>query len=197
MQTTMMKGLEVAITNIRSRNAISIYMRRSVGTTTTTPNGGCASSLNCARALIKAHEGDAFGDLLQCDVTTLQGIGPKHQEQLHSLRLKTIDDLANYKFFHLAKAISVLAETEQDDSRLAEARLNINKGLDKAFEKQSFREIVNAPVSALQGVSDKAGETWAHMGVRTVGDLARFKYCAWAHAMQTAAKYEQNTIDEP
>jgi hypothetical protein len=29
------------------------------------------------------------------------------------------------------------------------------------------------------------------MGVRTVGDLAKFKYCKWAEAMQIAAKYEE------
>ena len=148
-------------------------------------------TLNCATALIKAHEKGSLSSVLELDVTTLQGIGPKHQEQLHKLHLKTVADLANYKFFHLAKAICVLAETEQDGGRLPETSMNINKGVDKAYENRSLREIAQAPVSALQGISQEAGETLTHVGVRTVQDLASFKFCRWAEAMQTAAKYEQ------
>ena len=32
--------------------------------------------------------------------------------------------------------------------------MNINKAVDKAFEGKSLRELANAPVSALQGVSE-------------------------------------------
>lgn len=152
-------------------------------------------TLNCAKALVKAHEGDAFGAILPLDVTTLQGIGPKHQAQLHKLRLKTVSDLANYKYYHLAKAICVLAETEDEpDGRLAAdntAMMNINLGVDKAYESWTFTALTAAPVAALQGLSAAAGETFGHVGVKTVADLAKWKYCAWAEAMQTAAKYEQ------
>lgn len=147
--------------------------------------------MNCARALVKAHETKSFQAVLPLDVTTLQGIGPKHKEKLHTLRLKSIQDLANYKFYHLAKAIVVLAETELDDGRLDGTHLNVNKGVDKAYESQSLRAIVDSPVSALQGLTKDAGEVFRHLGVKTVGDLANFKYCKWAEAMQTAAKYEE------
>eukprot|EP00977_Amphora_coffeiformis_P008309 scaffold1878_cov170-Amphora_coffeaeformis.AAC.22 len=124
------------------------------------------------------------------DVTTLQGIGPKHQEQLYELRIQTVADLANFKYFHLAKAITVLAEQEEDDGRHSDAQMNIDKGVDKAYENKSFRDIAKAPVSALQGLTDEAGETFKQLGVKTVEDLGRFKFCSWAEAMQTAAKFE-------
>lgn len=183
------------------------------------PPSKTTKKMNCGKALIKAHESDSFASILPLDVTTLQGIGPKHQEQLHSLRLKTVQDLANYKFFHMAKALVALAETEQDEdsngkkdekendgeyqkeqqqqsqpqeSFPAIKKLNVNKAVDKAYETQSFRDIVQAPVSALQGITDEtARNVWRHLGVKTVGDLAKFKYCVWAEAMQTAAKYEE------
>lgn len=148
-------------------------------------------TLNCAKALIKQNEIGSFKTVLTMDVTTLQGIGPKHQEKLHQLKIKTVADLANYKFYHLAKAIQVLSETEEDDGRLADAEMNINKGVDKAFESHSFRDIAKAPVSAMQGLTDEAGETLKHLGVKTVADLGRFKFCQWAEAMQTAAKFEK------
>jgi hypothetical protein len=91
----------------------------------------------------------------------------------------------------LAKAIVVLAETEVNEGRLVDSKLNINKGVDKAYENMSLGQLVQAPVDALQGLSEKAGERLQTMGVRTVGDLAKFKYCKWAEAMQIAAKYEE------
>ena len=94
---------------------------------------------------------------------------------------------------HLSKAICVLAQTEQQDGgRLSETAMNINKVVDKAYENLTFHEIAQAPVAALQGLSQEAGETFAHMGVKTVQDLGTWKYCEWAEAIQTASKYEQD-----
>jgi hypothetical protein len=89
------------------------------------------------------------------------------------------------------RRLRTLAETEEENGRLLDAAMNINKGVDKAYESQSLREIVKAPVAALQGISEDAGGVWKQLGVRTVGDLARFKYCMWAEAMETSAKFEE------
>jgi len=164
--------------------------------------------MNCNDALKKQDEVLSFTELSQKPVTTLQGIGPVHQGQLADLRLHTIADLANYKFFHLARAIATLQSVEEaggrqvDDNNAAEDGdddddhvpyhvLNLNKGLDKAYETWSLTELMDAPVAALQGLTDEAGETWKHLGVKTIGDLAECKYCLWAEALQTAAKFEE------
>lgn len=68
--------------------------------------------------------------------------------------------------------------------------MNVNKMVDKAYETKTLKEIVEAPAAALQGLSDAAGELLEDLGVKTVGDLATFKYCRWAEAIVVAAQYE-------
>jgi hypothetical protein len=63
---------------------------------------------------------------------------------------------------------------------------NIDKFLDKAFEQHEFADLVNAPVSALEGVSDADGEALAKaLGIKTIGDLATNKFVLWAQAITT------------
>jgi hypothetical protein len=104
--------------------------------------------------------------------------------------LKTIQQLADYKFFHLSRSIVTLSKVEEDGGRLDETLMNIDKGLDKAFETKPFKELIDQPVHILQGISPKAGETLASLGVKTVQDLASFKYCQLAESIVVAAKFE-------
>jgi len=70
--------------------------------------------------------------------------------------------------------------------------MNINIALDKAYEGKSFKELVDAPVAALAGISDKDAELLkSAFGVKTVGDLAKLKYVAWAQAIVTLAETEE------
>jgi hypothetical protein len=174
----------------------------STSTDTTTATGNTTTwsehRLNCGRALVKAAEVSNFKDLCQQPATTLQGIGPKHGAKLQQVGLHTIQDLANYRFFHLAAAIQTLAETEQEGGRLELAVMNMDKGLDKDHEKQSFQEILKSPVHCLQGISEqKAADVWKPLGVVTVQDLATLKYFRWAQAIVTAAKFEQIDVPTP
>lgn len=147
--------------------------------------------LNIENALKKAHEGETFTELSKHgSVAVLQGIGPVHSEALDQLGLKSIQKLASYKYYHMAKAITNLAGSESD-FRPEESMMNINKGLDKEFETRSLQEIVEAPVSALQGISDKKEGLLRNVGVNTVGDLAEFKYCKWAESIVELSKYEE------
>jgi len=53
----------------------------------------------------------------------------------------------------------------------------LDKALDKAFESSSVAEILDAPVSALAGVSDgDADHLAAAFGIKTVRDLGTNKY---------------------
>ena len=70
--------------------------------------------------------------------------------------------------------------------------MNINKAVDKAYEKKSFKEIVDAPVDALQGVSEKDAELLKQaFNIKTVRDLANLKYSKWARAIVTLADTEE------
>jgi len=65
----------------------------------------------------------------------------------------------------------------------------IEKFVDKAYEQMSFAELANAPVAALQGVSEADGEALkAALGIKTIGDLATNKFVLWAQAINTLSK---------
>mmetsp|Transcript_21083 Transcript_21083/g.50114 ORF Transcript_21083/g.50114 Transcript_21083/m.50114 type:complete len:269 (+) Transcript_21083:1-807(+) len=149
--------------------------------------------LNINHAVKKSDEGHYFHDLVDSSVSTLQGIGPKHLEQLETLGLKTIHQLGQYKYFQLARAIQTLATAEEPGRRSESSTMNINKGLDKAYEHLSLKEMLDLPVHAIQGITEtKSNEIWtAGLGVKTIGDLAEFKYCKWAEAVVVASKFEE------
>ncbi|MEE1790852.1 hypothetical protein PUR28_08740 [Streptomyces sp. BE308] len=64
------------------------------------------------------------------------------------------------------------------------ASIDLDKVLDKAWADKSLPEILDAPVSALKGVSDRGGELLQEaFGVKTVADLAELKYARWAQAL--------------
>ena len=70
--------------------------------------------------------------------------------------------------------------------------MNINKCLDKAYEKKPLKELVNAPVSALQGVSEGDEELLKKaFNVKTIGDFAKLKYVKWAQAICVLADGEE------
>jgi hypothetical protein len=53
----------------------------------------------------------------------------------------------------------------------------LTKLLDKAYEEKSVDEIVNAPVSALSGVSENDAKLLQEaFNIKTVGDLGRNKF---------------------
>ena len=61
--------------------------------------------------------------------------------------------------------------------------------LDKAYEGTPVEELVSAPVSALQGVSDGDAEHLkAAFGISTIGDLGTNKYFLWAQSIAKLAE---------
>ena len=66
---------------------------------------------------------------------------------------------------------------------------NVAQYVDKAYEDKDFTEIANAPVSALQGVSDADADALQKaLGIKTVHDLATNKFVLWAQAINVLAK---------
>ncbi|MCX7999139.1 MAG: hypothetical protein N3A69_09350 [Leptospiraceae bacterium] len=70
--------------------------------------------------------------------------------------------------------------------------MNINFAVDKAYEKKTLKEIADAPVEALQGVSPTDAQKLKEaFNIKTVRDLAKLKYFHWANAIVTLADTEQ------
>lgn len=69
--------------------------------------------------------------------------------------------------------------------------MNISNAVDKAYEGKSLKEILQSPVSALQGVSEGDEEKLkAAFNIKTVEDLANCKYFLWARAIHILADAE-------
>jgi hypothetical protein len=66
---------------------------------------------------------------------------------------------------------------------------NLDKVLDKAYEGQSLTELVQAPVAALSGVTDKDATLLQEaFNIKTIGDLGRNKYFRTAAALVDLAE---------
>jgi hypothetical protein len=66
---------------------------------------------------------------------------------------------------------------------------DISKILDKAYEDKAFSELINAPVSALQGVSESDAQHLKDaFGIDTIRELATNKFVLWAQAINVLAK---------
>lgn len=69
--------------------------------------------------------------------------------------------------------------------------MNLNKALDKAYEGKSLKELADAPVAALAGVSDADAELLLKaFNVKTIRDLAQLKYVRWAQGIVSLADGE-------
>jgi len=148
-------------------------------------------TLNISEAVMKGDEATSFAGLVGKSVSTMQGIGPKSTEVAEHLGLNTVQDLAEYKYWKWARAIKYLAETETEGGRLEGSMMNVDKMVDKAYETKSLKEILASPIAALQGLSDGAGALLGELKVKTVDDLAIFKYCRWAEAIVVASTQEE------
>jgi hypothetical protein len=66
---------------------------------------------------------------------------------------------------------------------------NLAHILDKAFEGKELAELADAPVSALEGVSEAdAAALKSAFGIVTIRDLATNKFVLWAQGITNLAK---------
>jgi hypothetical protein len=75
--------------------------------------------------------------------------------------------------------------------------MNIDTIVDKAYHGKSFRDLAEAPVSALHGVSEADAKALDKaFGVRTINDLAGLPAVKWATAIAILAEHEHDTPAE-
>ncbi|KAI8464126.1 MAG: hypothetical protein J3K34DRAFT_126978 [Monoraphidium minutum] len=147
--------------------------------------------INFSNCVDKAHEGKALKDIIKLPPGALQGLKEgTADEMLGKLGVKSIESLAKWKHYRLARAIAVLADGEVPGKRPDGAASNIHRGIVKAYEGKSFAELLDAPPSAMQGLAAWTDETLAALRVKNIRDLAQWKYALWAEALTTAAEFE-------
>jgi len=69
-------------------------------------------------------------------------------------------------------------------------RLNINKAVIKEFEGKSLKEILDAPISAIQGLGDAVVAPMEELGLKTVRDVGTWRFYLLARAIVTLAEKE-------
>lgn len=75
--------------------------------------------------------------------------------------------------------------------------MNIEMIVDDQFKTKCFRELVEAPISALRGVSVKDARALSQaFGVNTIGELADLRFVKWANAIKTLAEQETDTKEQ-
>jgi hypothetical protein len=75
--------------------------------------------------------------------------------------------------------------------------MNIQTIVDDSFKSKSFRELVEAPISALRGVSTSDARALSQaFGVNTIGELADLRFVKWANAIKTLAVEETDTKEQ-
>jgi hypothetical protein len=71
--------------------------------------------------------------------------------------------------------------------------MNINNAVDKAYEEKSLTELADAPIAALQGVSDRQAQLLQEaFRIKTIRQLANLKYVRWAQAIVALASTEED-----
>ena len=149
-----------------------------------------AHTMNINHCVDKAFENKTLKEIAKAKVSAIEGVGEKLEEMLSAMHCDTIEQLANWKFFKVARAIVALAATEEAGKRPADSSLNINHILDKDYEHKSLKELVDAPPSALQGLADWTDSVLKVAHITTIGKLAEFKYALWAESIVELAKFE-------
>jgi len=67
--------------------------------------------------------------------------------------------------------------------------MEVSKMLDKAYHGKTAKELVDSPVSALNGVSEGDEKLLKEaFNVKTIGDLADLKFVIWAQTIANLAK---------
>ena len=75
--------------------------------------------------------------------------------------------------------------------------MNIDTIVDDQFKSKCFRELVEAPLSALRGVSASDARVLSEaFGVNTIGELAELRFVKWAAAIRVLAAEEADTKEE-
>ena len=70
--------------------------------------------------------------------------------------------------------------------------MNLNKVLDKQYEKMPLKDLPNAPVDAISGVSAGDAELLKKaFNVKTIKDFANLKYVKWAQAIVALQNAEE------
>jgi len=148
--------------------------------------------MNVNGALVGAHQGTPLRNIVNLPVTVLQDISEAQAKVLSkNFEVRTVRDLANWKFYQIANSMLALTEVEEKNGRLDSSLQNMNDAVDKQFEKNSITTIMEQKAEVLQGVGKfLQAQMSKKIGITTMKELANFKPAKYAAALVALADYE-------
>mmetsp|Transcript_5455 Transcript_5455/g.9615 ORF Transcript_5455/g.9615 Transcript_5455/m.9615 type:complete len:206 (+) Transcript_5455:41-658(+) len=152
------------------------------------------ATFNFELAVKKKYEVYSFTQLVSAPVDALQGVGPKLLEVLNHYSIKTVQDLAQWKYAKASLAIldlSAFENTTEGHVRDPESKSSLEHILDKKYETMQFSELKDAPIDCLQGISKEKGEALSALKLGTVTKLAQWKLFHAAKSICILAEFEK------
>jgi len=150
-------------------------------------------SMNINFAVDKEYEWSSLREIASAPVSALQGISEENGGKiLKGLGIKTVRGLGRWKFYKIAKAITGLAEKEQEGGRHEGAVMNVDAGLKKAHEGKTLKDIAKLPPTALERMRKNADEELAKLRVHSIADLGTWKFAQWAEWIADLADFEED-----
>ncbi|CAE8599012.1 unnamed protein product, partial [Polarella glacialis] len=147
--------------------------------------------LNVEDMVDKAYQESSFAEIAAASVSALSGIGPKAKKAFGKLHIKSVQDLASWKFYKVASTIASSAERERDGQTVESGGLILQQALDKAHASKSLQLVLELKPSALSGLAPSSDKVLAELKVRTIAQLAGWKYARWAEHITGLAKREE------
>eukprot|EP01023_Acetabularia_acetabulum_P009043 TRINITY_DN13997_c0_g1_i3.p1 TRINITY_DN13997_c0_g1~~TRINITY_DN13997_c0_g1_i3.p1 ORF type:complete len:210 (-),score=37.24 TRINITY_DN13997_c0_g1_i3:477-1040(-) len=145
--------------------------------------------LNLENLLTKEYECSCLGEILEAPVHALQGIGPKAEQALIAVGVKTVRDMAEWKYFKIAAAL-VTCLPLSGENRMEGSLMNIDKAVMLAYEKSSLVDVCGASVDALEGLTKEDAQHLTALHIKTIEDLGKLKYGHWATAILELSRFE-------
>jgi hypothetical protein len=149
-------------------------------------------TFNLNNALDKAHEGKTLKEVILLPPSALQGLTPAGDEVLAKFKIHTIQDLASWKLYRIARAVVDMSVFEETGQRAEGTASNLDNAFDKDKWGMSLKELCDQPPHCVRGTApwvDK--ELSEYKGLNTLRDIAKWKYPAIAHDICTLAEFEE------
>jgi predicted RecB family nuclease len=133
----------------------------------------------------KAFEEKKIEELVCAPVEAISGVSESDADDLKSLGIETVEDLALNKYVIFAQGINCLSDCASD-----------MEDADVEFDFEEIEELAEQPVSSIEGISEgDAALLKKAFGIDNIKELAENKYVAIAQATVNLANLVQYLKD--
>jgi hypothetical protein len=167
------------------------------------PHKKLSYHLNLAKALIHVEADHSLHEMTHLKPSAFIGLEQEAETLLRDLRVFNIEELGAWRYYKTAKAILRLKDIEKGkrvlptegevhEEEKSNNALSINGAVKREYWNKSLHELVHAPVDAMRGFPQWAVHRFANIKhpVKTIEDLANWKFCIWAESISDLARFE-------